>query len=125
MQKIIEKWGNPPKSPETYIFPFATGKENPFERVKLVRDVVTECNQILYKISHKTGIPRVTTYSARHSFATVLKRSGVNISYISESLGHSNLAITETISQVLKLKKGKKFNTLNKVRSIKQICICK
>lgn len=28
-------------------------------------------------------------------FATVLKRSGTNISYISESLGHSNLAITE------------------------------
>ena len=67
MQKIIEKWGNPPKSPETYIFPFATGKENPFERVKLVRDVVTECNQILYKISHKTGIPRVTTYLAKHN----------------------------------------------------------
>ena len=40
-------------------------------------------------------MPPVTTYSARHSFATVLKRSGTNISYISESLGHSNLAITE------------------------------
>ena len=34
-------------------------------------------------------------HCARHSFATVLKRSGTNISYISESLGHSNLAITE------------------------------
>lgn len=41
------------------------------------------------------GAAPVTTYSARHSFATVLKRSGTNISYISESLGHSNLAITE------------------------------
>lgn len=112
MQKIIEKWGNPPTSPETYIFPFATGKENPFERVKLVREVVTECNQILYKISHKTGIPRVTTYAARHSFATVLKRSGVNISYISESLGHSNLAITENYLASFDVEERKKNSIL-------------
>ena len=33
----------------------------------------------------------LTTYVARHTFATVLKRSGVNIAIISESLGHSDL----------------------------------
>nr|WP_254029839.1 tyrosine-type recombinase/integrase [Bacteroides ovatus] len=35
------------------------------------------------------------TYAARHSFATVLKRGGAKTSYISESLGHSNLSVTE------------------------------
>ena len=35
------------------------------------------------------------TYVARHSFATVLKRSGVNIGIISELMGHANLATTE------------------------------
>ena len=30
-----------------------------------------------------------------NSFATVLKRSGANIAYISESLGHSDLKTTE------------------------------
>ena len=35
------------------------------------------------------------TYTARHSFATVLKRAGAKTSYISESLGHSNLTVTE------------------------------
>ena len=34
-------------------------------------------------------------YISRHSFATVLKRAGAKTSYISESLGHSNLAVTE------------------------------
>ena len=34
-------------------------------------------------------------HTARHSFATVLKRAGAKTSYISESLGHSNLAVTE------------------------------
>ena len=37
----------------------------------------------------------ITTYVARHSFATVLKRSGVNISIISEALGHTNLSTTQ------------------------------
>lgn len=95
MQSIIDKWGNPNTSPDNYIFPFAKGTEGPFEKVKLTREVVTECNQVLKKITYETGIPRITTYAARHSFATVLKRSGVNIAYISESLGHSNLSITE------------------------------
>lgn len=95
MQAIINKWGNPNLSPETCIFPFARGTEDPFEKVKLIREIVTECNKVLRKITQEVGIPRVTTYSARHSFATVLKRSGVNIAYISESLGHSNLSITE------------------------------
>jgi site-specific recombinase XerD len=37
----------------------------------------------------------LTTYVARHSFATVLKNSGVNIALISEALGHSELSTTQ------------------------------
>lgn len=32
---------------------------------------------------------------ARHSFATVLKRSGVNIALISEAMGHTSLSTTQ------------------------------
>ena len=38
---------------------------------------------------------KVTTYYDRHSFATRLKRAGVPILYISESLGHANTTTTE------------------------------
>ncbi|GHV40857.1 hypothetical protein FACS1894179_08080 [Bacteroidia bacterium] len=41
-------------------------------------------------------VSAIITHSARHSFASVLKRSGANIAYISESLGHSDLKTTET-----------------------------
>ena len=112
MQLIINKWGNLNISPETYIFPFAKGTEDPFEKVKLIREVVTECNQVLRKIAHEIGIPRITTYSARHSFATVLKRSGVNIAYISESLGHSNLTITENYLASFEADERKKNSAL-------------
>ncbi len=37
----------------------------------------------------------VTTYAARHSFATILQRSGVPISFISEALGHGNVQTTQ------------------------------
>lgn len=37
----------------------------------------------------------LTTYSARHSFATVLKKSGVNVALIGEVLGHSDLHTTQ------------------------------
>ena len=37
----------------------------------------------------------LTTYVARHSFATVLKKSGVNIGIISEALGHHSLKTTQ------------------------------
>ena len=41
-------------------------------------------------------IGEITSYTARHSFATVLKRSGANIAFISESLGHNDLKTTES-----------------------------
>ena len=47
------------------------------------------------KIGEKLGISGISTYTARHSYATVLKRSGANIAYISESLGHADLKTTE------------------------------
>lgn len=38
----------------------------------------------------------ITSYVARHSFATNLKQKGVSTDVISEALGHQNLAITQT-----------------------------
>lgn len=38
----------------------------------------------------------LTSYVARHTFATVLKRSGVSTAIISESMGHQTEAITQT-----------------------------
>jgi site-specific recombinase XerD len=37
----------------------------------------------------------LTTYVARHSYATVLKRSGVATAVISEALGHQNEKTTQ------------------------------
>jgi site-specific recombinase XerD len=53
-------------------------------------------NKYLKQIVSKLDIDKpVTTYYARHTFATVLKRNGVSPLFISESLGHSSLKTTE------------------------------
>lgn len=95
MRHIIDKWGNPDKSPNNYIFPFLDGYVTPIEQKNRTRDITRRINKHMKKISDSLGLPGISTYTARHSFASVLKRSGANIAYISESLGHSDLRTTE------------------------------
>ena len=95
MQAIMDRWGNPDKSPDSYIFGFLNGDETPLQIKNRVRDVISNCNRRLRKIGKAIGIEGLSTYTARHSYATVLKRSGANIAYISESLGHNDLKTTE------------------------------
>lgn len=95
MKQIIKRWGNPDKSPNNFIFPFLTGKETPVEQKKRIQDITRRINKHMKMIGDNLGISGISTYTARHSFASVLKRSGANIAYISDSLGHSDLKTTE------------------------------
>lgn len=61
------------------------------QKANRVHKVITKVNKRLKDIGKELNISiDLTTYIYRHSFATVLKRSGVNTSIISESLGHSS-----------------------------------
>lgn len=94
MADIIKRWGNPQR-PDNYIFPHLIGDETPLERRRKTQYLLRHINRAMARIADGVGIEHISTYTARHSFATVLKRSGANIAYISESLGHSNLRTTE------------------------------
>ena len=96
--KIIDKYRKKKASTEDYIFPILDRKVHKTETQ--IRDKVRKANKAankaLHKIEDKLGLPiDLTTYVARHSFATVLKRSGVSTSIISESLGHSSEKVTQ------------------------------
>lgn len=96
MEEIMEKRGNGIKGADgQHIFKHATGNESPIEVSMLTRKVIQQCNSAMKRIAHDLNIPHFSTYSARHSFATILQKSGVNISFISESLGHTSIAMTE------------------------------
>ena len=95
MQTIIDRWGNRAHNPENYIFPFFNDARTPEDEKRITKNVIKLMNTQLQRIAKDIGLPEISTYSARHSFATVLKRSGANIAFISESLGHSDLKTTE------------------------------
>jgi len=61
-----------------------------------IHKVLGKTDKDLKIIAGKCNIAiNLSIYSARHSFCTVLKNSGVNVALISEALGHSNLATTQ------------------------------
>jgi integrase/recombinase XerD len=95
MNEIIRKWGNTEKNPDNYIFPFLSHGLSPKEEKRIVQNVIRLINKKMAAISKALNYDNISTYTARHSYATVLKRSGANIAFISESLGHSDLRTTE------------------------------
>jgi len=48
------------------------------------------------KIARKIGInENISTYMARHTYATIMKNSGQPIAFIAEQMGHANIQTTE------------------------------
>jgi len=94
--RIIDRWGNKPARPDRYIFPILEPGMTADHQYKRIQDVTARINKAMRSIAEAVEInKKVTTYVARHSFATVLKRSGASTEFISESLGHKNLQTTE------------------------------
>lgn len=92
--ELIEKYhddGNP------YLFPILKAyHKTEQQKFNRVHKIISNVNMRLKKIGKELEIPvTLTTYVARHSHATVLKKAGVATSIISESLGHSSEKITQ------------------------------
>lgn len=90
MQRIIDQWGGP----GDFIFPGMEEAHNATDERRIVQNVTRLINKKMNDIGKALGYGPISTYTARHSYATVLKRSGADISFISESLGHSSVAMT-------------------------------
>ena len=95
--QILGKYGTAGHG-EDYIFPILNRREHttPQQIFNRLHKVLRKVNRELKTLGEQIGLEMpLTTYVARHTFATVLKRSGVNIAIISESLGHSDLSTTQ------------------------------
>ena len=93
---IINKYVNADLS-SGYVFPILHQNVHKTEMQKYNRKkkVLRNVNSSLKMIAKMIGIENLTSYVARHSYATVLKNSGVNVALISETLGHSDLKTTQ------------------------------
>lgn len=96
--RIIEKYSKDSHAQEDYIFPILNCREHttPQQVFNRLHKVLRKVNRELKILGEQIGLAMpLTTYVARHTYATVLKRSGVSVALISESLGHSDLSTTQ------------------------------
>lgn len=86
----------PRTTPSPYIFPILSDfHQTEQQRDHRVQKVLRETNRGLKELAKMADLETpLTTYVARHSFATVLKQSGVPIAQISEMMGHDSEATT-------------------------------
>ncbi|MBT2557566.1 site-specific integrase [Hymenobacter sp. ISL-91] len=83
--------------PESYIFPFLDMAKHTTAAKRAVRlkNVLGWVNKNLKLLAEQAGITvTLTTYVARHSFATTLKLAGTNTAVISQAMGHRSEAVT-------------------------------
>lgn len=96
--KILQKYYYPEAILNDYVFPILNRKVHitGMQKFNRIHKIMGKVNINLKKIAEIVNIDaNLTTYVARHTYATVLKRSGVNTSIISESLGHSSEKVTQ------------------------------
>ena len=95
--RIIEKYADYQKD-AYYLFPILDAKihKTPMQKYNRIRKLCGQINRELAALGKQLKIEgNVTTYVARHSFATILKKSGINIGIISQALGHQDLKTTQ------------------------------
>lgn len=92
--ELLEKYHD---DDNLYLFPILMSyHKTEQQKFNRVHKVIASVNKRLKNIGKELHIPiKVTTYVARHSHATILKKSGVATSLISESLGHSSEKVTQ------------------------------
>jgi len=95
VQEIIKNLGNENKNPENYIFPIFKQDLTVIEKNNILKQHIKYVNKYIRRVAGKIGInENITTYWARHSYSTILKRAGTPIAFISEQLGHQNTVTT-------------------------------
>lgn len=95
-KQVIEKYGNKPENPDSLIFPVIDLSQSVEDQNKKKDNFIRFINQHMAKFAKDNGINEsVSTYWARHTFATMVVRSGEGLEVVSEALGHSNLNTTK------------------------------
>jgi len=111
LKQIIKTHGNKAINKEVSIFSVLNAEMDEATKYRKVTQLNKLVNKHLKKIAERVGIENpesISTYYARHSFATILKNSGASVEYLKESLGHTNSKTTENYLSSFESKERKK-----------------
>lgn len=96
-QAIINRWGVRSIHPDDFVFPILNKQMSFEEQFWGSKNFTRSVNHYMGVLGKQLEINcNLTTYVARHSYATLLKFMGTSIEEISESLGHSNVSTTKS-----------------------------
>jgi integrase len=94
--EIIKKYGKPSSSPKDYVFNILSHDMLPEKQYHTIKNFTRFINQHLKKLAAIAGITdKISTYFARHSFATNAREVGMPLHLIKDSLGHNKITTTE------------------------------
>jgi site-specific recombinase XerD len=79
-----------------YVFPVLNGEHHTEKQQwDRIRKCLKAWNKQLKEVGEILGIKvPITSYVARHTYATTLKRKGVDLAMIGDSMGHKNASTT-------------------------------
>lgn len=93
IQEIIDRYHNPESK---YVFPFLTSEN----KMKALRQYLTNLgryNRTLKRIAAMAGVSaNITSYTMRHTWASLAFRNNIDLPIISKALGHTNTNTTIT-----------------------------
>lgn len=96
IEEIMEKRRVSKGKPDDYIFPVLERGMDLIQIEKRISTFIRNTNKALNDIGTALDLPlKLTTYVARHCFATVQKNNGAPLVYIKEALGHATVSQTE------------------------------
>lgn len=91
----IKKYGNEDKSPESLVFDIINDSQSATEQHNTINNFNRIIGQHLKQLCLTIGLPSISPYWARHSFATNAIRKGASMEFMQESLGHLSKGTTQ------------------------------
>lgn len=96
MHQTIKLYGNKDRNPNNYVFPILDSAMTDLVKYDKVTRLTHNINSWMKKIGKRIHMEiKPTTIVTRHSFSTVMKRSGASTEFIQEALGHQDKKTTE------------------------------
>lgn len=95
-KEFIQKYGRKGTVGDDYVFPILHSEMDPETMHRTKLNFIRKINQHLKILAGNNNLTEdISTYWARHSFATTAIRKGASMEYASEALGHSDLKTTK------------------------------
>ncbi len=93
---ILIKYSNSSKNHEDYIFSIVSFNDTEEQKFKKIKNFTRFINQNLKKLAIDNGITdEISTYWARHSFASIAIKFGKSMEFVGDAFGHGDKKTTQ------------------------------